>query len=154
MSNGSVNHVPPQPFLAEAFVEIPVTSNSSPEVSINPPFPITPSAWALKTPSATSLLPQFSTLPPLPSTLPLALSVLERSMVVEAEVGILTRVESCGSNAACAALPVRGFALKSRPVMMLPPPPVPLASSVAPVSVVLMRPDCTIVPPKPAPPLV
>ena len=68
--------------------------------------------------------------------------------------GKLRMLFNSGSVAAIATLPGRGFALKSRPMMMLPPPVVPLASSVAPVSVVLIRPDCAIVPPKPAPPFV
>jgi hypothetical protein len=49
-------------------------------------------------------------------------------------------------------LPDSGLAWKSRPMMMLPPPSVPFASTVAPMRVVLIRPDWAIVPPKPAPP--
>ena len=84
----------------------------------------------------------------------LAVRLLLASMVVLAEVGSAMTAERFGKSASWVALPERGFVLKSRPMMMLPPPSVPFASTVAPMRVVLIRPDCAIVPPSPAPPFV
>ena len=154
MSEGSKSQVPVFPLSATVETDAPPTLKMSPEVSIKPPLPLAPIAFADKLPATLAISPQTKMLPPSPLLNAFAVRVLLESIWVFAEVGTVTSAGRLGKSAAIATVPRSGFALKSRPIMMLPPPVVPFASSVAPASVVLMRPDCTIVPPKPAPPFV
>ena len=132
----------------------PFTVRISPDVSIKPPLPLAPKALADKLPTTLAVSPQTKTLPPSPLFKELLVKVVLLSIWLFTEVGTVTIVWSLGKSAEIAPVPGSGFASKSRPITILPPPVVPFASSVAPASVVLMRPDCAMVPPKPAPPLV
>ena len=63
MSVGSTNHVPVVPPAAEVFTDNPVKSTVRPDVSTNPPLPVTPVARADKIPLAVTLSPSAIMLP-------------------------------------------------------------------------------------------